>query len=74
MHITLKFICETLSRIAVKISFLWSRKHCVYEAEPFEQLSRPDIYVMLRKILLLLFCIWTSYVKHSDYLVLIWKF
>ena len=35
MHITLRWICESLSRIAVKISFLWCRKHCVYAAVSF---------------------------------------
>ena len=38
-----------------------------------QQLSRRDIYATLCKILLMLFCILTSYIKHSDYLVLIWK-
>ena len=35
MHIILRLICESLRRIAVKISFLWCRKHCVYAAVSF---------------------------------------
>ena len=35
MHIISRLICEILSRIAVKISFLWGRKHCVYAAVSF---------------------------------------
>ena len=35
MRIILRLICEILSRIAVKISFLWGHKHCVYAAASF---------------------------------------
>ena len=35
MYIILRLICEILSRIAVKISFLWGRKHGVYAASSF---------------------------------------
>ena len=35
MHIILRLICENLSIIAVKISFLWGRIHCVYAAASF---------------------------------------
>ena len=35
MYITLRLICESLSRIDVKISFLWCRKHWVYAAVSF---------------------------------------
>ena len=39
-----------------------------------QQLSRLDIYITLCKILHCYFVYETSYVTHSDYLVLIWKF
>ena len=39
-----------------------------------QQLSCCENYVTTWKILLLLFCILTSYVTHNDYLVLILKF
>ena len=35
MHITLRLICESMNRIAIKISFLWCRKYCVYAAVSF---------------------------------------
>ena len=35
MYITLGFICESLSRIAVKIIFYWYCKHVVYAAVSF---------------------------------------
>ena len=40
MHITLRLICESLSRIAVKLSFLWCFKHCVYAAVSFAAIVR----------------------------------
>ena len=42
------------------------------QQQHLQQLIRRDIYVTC-KILLLLFCIGTSYLTQSDYLVLIWK-
>ena len=35
MYIIFRLVCETLSRIAVKISFLWGHKHGVYAAVSF---------------------------------------
>ena len=35
MNIVLRLICESLRRIAVKISFLWGHKHGVYAAASF---------------------------------------
>ena len=35
MAIILRLICENLSSIAVKISFLWGREHCVYAETSF---------------------------------------
>ena len=35
MAIILRLICENLSRIAVKISFLQGREHCVYAEVSF---------------------------------------
>ena len=39
-----------------------------------QQVSRCDIYITACKILVFLFCIWTSYILLSDYLMLILKF
>ena len=35
MAIILRLICENLSSIAVKISFLWGYEHCVYAEVSF---------------------------------------
>ena len=35
MVIILRLICENLSRIAVKISFLWGREHGLYAEASF---------------------------------------
>ena len=35
MYIILRLVCENLSRIAVKISFLWGPKYGVYAAAYF---------------------------------------
>ena len=35
MAIIIRLICENLSRIAVKISFLWGCEHCVYTEAVF---------------------------------------
>ena len=35
MAIILRLICENLSSIAVKISFLWGCEHCVYAEASF---------------------------------------
>ena len=46
----------------------------VYMQMPhLQQVSRRGIYVTICKILLLLFCIWISYISLSNYLVLILK-
>ena len=39
-----------------------------------QQVWRHDVYVKTRKFLLLLFCIWTSYLSSSDCFVVILKF
>ena len=39
-----------------------------------KQMAHNVIYVRKCKILIMLFCIWKSYVSLSDYLVLILKF
>ena len=39
-----------------------------------QQVTRHVIYVTTSKILLLLFCIWTSYVSLGEYMILILKF
>ena len=57
MHIILRLICENLSRIAVKISFLWGHIHCVLQQSHLQQLPRRVIYVTTYNILLLSFCI-----------------
>ena len=62
--------CEIMSIIAIKISFLWV-VNMVYMMQRHEQqVSRHDNYVMTCKTLLLLFCIWTTYVLLIDYKVL----
>ena len=44
----------------------------IYMQKPhLQQVSRRGIYVTICKILLLLFCIWISYIPLSNYLVLI---
>ena len=44
----LRLVCGNLSRIAVKISFLWDRKHGVYEGKHhFHQGLLHDIYATL---------------------------
>ena len=35
MAIILRLICENLSSVAVKISFLWGCEHCVYAEVSF---------------------------------------
>ena len=75
MVIILRWICENLSCIAVKISIQWGCEQYMYMQKPhLQQVSRRGIYVTICKILLLLFCIWTSYISLSNYLVLILKF
>ena len=76
MYIILRLICEILSKIAVKINFLWGRKHGVYEAASFAASNtHHDIHLKTCYISLLLFCIRTSLsVLLSDYLVLTLKF
>ena len=56
------------------ISFLWVVNIVYTQQRHLQRLSRRGIYVTTCKILLLLFCLWTSCVTHSDYLVLILKF
>ena len=74
MHIILRLICESLSRIAVKISYLWCRKHCVYAAVSFATIVTSwylrNVMQNFTSIILYMNII----VTHSDYLVLIWKF
>ena len=67
-------VFENFSRITVKISFLWGLKHGVYAAASFSANVTSWCYVMTRKFLPPLFCIWTSYLSHSDCLVVILKF
>ena len=37
MYVILRLICENLSRIAVKISFLWGREYDVYATASFAE-------------------------------------
>ena len=74
MCVILKLFCEILSRIAVKIRSLSGRRHYVYAAASYAAI---DASWYLRNDMqnsTLLFCIWTSYVTHSDYLVPILTF
>ena len=72
MRIILRLICVILSRRTVTISFLWCRRHCVYATASFAAI---DTSWYLRVVhALLFFCIWTSYLTQSDYLVLFLNF
>ena len=56
MYIILRLFCETFSRIAVKISFLWGHKHGVYAAALFSAnvtswCSRNDTHIFTSVIL-----------------------
>ena len=57
-----RLICEILSRIAVKINFLWGRNMLYTPQRHLLKLSSRDIYVTICKILLQL-----SYVSLIDY-------
>ena len=53
MYIILLLMCEILSTVAVKISFLWGGKHgCMYmQQRHSQQMSRRDTYVTTCKTL-----------------------
>ena len=74
MYIILRLFCETFSRIAVKLSFLWGHKHSAYAAALFQQMWHRDVHVTTRTFFLPLFCTSISYLSHSDCLVVILKF
>ena len=75
MHIIFKLVCETFSRITVKISFLWGHKHGVYAAAWFSANETSWCSRTTHTFFLLsLFCISMSYLSHSDCLVVILKF
>ena len=67
-------ICEILGRIAVKINF-YGVVNIVYMQQCHsQQVSPRNIYVTTFNIFLRLFCIWTSYVLLSDFLLFVLKF
>ena len=86
MYIILRLLCENISRIAVKISFLWGLKYGVHAAASFSinvtsWCSRRYTQALhciaenyTDKFLLLLFWKWSSYLSHSKCLVVIMKF
>ena len=71
MHKLLGIVLENLSRIAVKRIFLWGLKHGVY-AGAF--MWHHGVHETTRTFLLPSFCLWTSYLSHSDCLVVNLKF
>ena len=75
MAIILRLICEKLSSIAVKISFLWRCEHCLYPEAPFaasdtSRYLRNDMQNFTSVILYMNII----YISLSNYLVLILKF
>ena len=75
MYIILRWICEILSRIAVKISFLWGCKHGVYAIASFTA-SVTSWYLPngLQNFTSFILFILTSYISLGDYAVPILKF
>ena len=69
MHIISKFMRCILSRIALKIGF-YGAVNMYIQQRPLQQESRSWYLRNIIKNLLLWFCIWTSYVSLSDYLVI----
>ena len=73
MIITLRLICESLSRIAVKIRFLWFHKLCVYAAASFAATHTSWYLGNDMQKCASVICIWISNVSLSAYKIVILK-
>ena len=74
MYIIFRLVCENFSKIAVKVSFLWGQKHDYTQQRHFQQMWHRDVQITTCRFSLLLFCMSSSYLSHSDCLVVILKF